>query len=114
MKGSFFRLFLGLFICLLFLGMMTTTGPEESEGCSGHESGELTVINKLNSFCYVNLMGPFQGSLSLNKDDQRTIKIRAGVYNWIAINRLGELGTGMVTVNKNKTTVLNIPLLGEE
>lgn len=119
MRGSFVRLLFASCLCILFLGMMMTKSPEESDGCSGHESGMLTITSSDRWF--VTLLGPFKTNLwvgynSLHpKEESKTIKIRAGTYHWIAIpegntRSLGRrMRIGMVTVEKDKTTVLTIP-----
>jgi len=120
MNGPLFRFVFSLFICCSLVVMLALNGPEESDGCSGHESGMLTINSQQR--CGIQLVGPILMELAVGysqshpDEGSKTIKIRAGTYHWVALPLEGNaawvrshMRVGMLTVKNGETTVLNMP-----
>ena len=112
MKNPRLRLILAAGVCVFLLGTTLTTGPEESSGCSDHESGTVVCMNPdvllfPSTIVYYKFSGPVSTSVTVTGFSQK-IQLRAGTYacTMIVVSPLKNLpwmDTGSIVVKKNKT-----------
>lgn len=114
-KGSLFRFLLAAGLCGFFLGMTLTTGSEETDGCGGHKSGTLTIVNSTEYIAVISLAGPIVfPTETIQPGNTISMKIRAGTYHWVVNFIAGispimdEVATGVVTVKNDKTSTITI------